>query len=268
MTTTTQIQPVSRRSAARFVRRVIDFIRPRPRYLPLTVEEILKSDKSRSIVDSFNDLYYSGGTARSLNWRGSEMIKTPCDLWVMVELMQSLSPSVIVETGTHRGGSASFFADIARLLNLSCRVITVDHNPKWAFEPETKGICSVVGYSTDPATFKKVENEVRSQLRQFPGPVIVLLDSDHSEANVTAELKLYSRLVSVGSYLVVEDTNVNGHPSFAAHGPGPWEAVQAFLGRSSDFVVDAECQRYLLTLNPGGWLKRVSQADGPVDFEL
>jgi cephalosporin hydroxylase len=70
-------------------------------------------------------------------------------------------------------------------------------------------------------------------------------------------MRLYSRFVTPGSYLVVEDTNVNGHPSFPAHGPGPWEAVQEFLASTDAFEVDRNCERFLLTFNPGGWLRRV-----------
>lgn len=51
-----------------------------------------------------------------------------------------------------------------------------------------------------------------------------MLDSEHDEANVSQELAF----ISVGSYLIVEDTNVNAHPS-ADFGPGPWEAVDKFL---------------------------------------
>lgn len=116
---------------------------------------------------------------------------------------------------------------------------------------------SIVGYSTDRAVIEKVRNAVRTILRRRPGPVMVTLDSNHSDSNVSMELELYSPLVTENSYLIVEDTNVNGHPAAFDHGPGPWEAVDKFLIRHTEFVRDRTCERHLLTFFPGGWLKRV-----------
>jgi cephalosporin hydroxylase len=75
---------------------------------------------------------------------------------------------------------------------------------------------------------------------------------------VRAELRAYAPLVTEGHYLIVEDTNVNGNPVFPEHGPGPMEAVQQFLEKpiGRGFEVDRSCERFLMTLNPGGFLKR------------
>ena len=70
-------------------------------------------------------------------------------------------------------------------------------------------------------------------------------------------MRAYSGLVSVGCYLIVEDTNLNGHPVLPDHGPGPMEAVEAFLPVAPEFEVDGSRERFMLTLNPGGFLKRV-----------
>src|SRR5829696_3632865 len=64
-------------------------------------------------------------------------------------------------------------------------------------------------------------------------------------------------LVTPGSYLVVEDTNVNGHPVYEAFGPGPMEAVQDFLKERDDFEVDRSREKFLFTFNPGGWLRKL-----------
>jgi cephalosporin hydroxylase len=86
--------------------------------------------------------------------------------------------------------------------------------------------------------------------------VLVILDSDHSREHVLDELRLYAGLVTPGSYLVVEDTNVNGHPVFAEHGPGPMEALEAFLAETDEFEVDATREKFFLTFNPRGFLRK------------
>jgi cephalosporin hydroxylase len=86
--------------------------------------------------------------------------------------------------------------------------------------------------------------------------VIVLLDSDHTKDHVLAELNAYSPLVTPGSYLIVEDTNLNGHPVDPDYGPGPMEALDAFLTTHSEFAHDTTQDKFLLSFNPKGYLKR------------
>jgi cephalosporin hydroxylase len=73
---------------------------------------------------------------------------------------------------------------------------------------------------------------------------------------VLAELELYGSRVSSGQYLIVEDTNLNGHPVRADFGPGPMEAVQEFLEGHPEFTPDRSREKFLLTYNPSGYLLR------------
>jgi cephalosporin hydroxylase len=85
---------------------------------------------------------------------------------------------------------------------------------------------------------------------------MVILDSDHKRDHVLAEMRAYHDLVTPGSYMIVEDTNVNGHPVWPEHGPGPMEAVELFLRENSSFQIDHRCENHLLTFNPNGFLRR------------
>ncbi|MCA9806467.1 MAG: cephalosporin hydroxylase, partial [Cyanobacteria bacterium HKST-UBA06] len=109
----------------------------------------------------------------------------------------------------------------------------------------------LTGKSTDPAIVQKIKAAAEGKR------VLVLLDSDHSMHNVLAELETYAPMVARGSYMIVQDTNVNGHPVLPQYGPGPMEAVEAFLETHLEFEPDRSRERMLFTVCPKGYLKRV-----------
>ncbi|MCY4074716.1 MAG: CmcI family methyltransferase [Acidobacteria bacterium] len=208
----------------------------------------------RSVVREFHRLYFDA-RAFNMTWRntyflGHAVLKCPLDLWLYQEMLHAVRPAVIVETGTAFGGSALYLASICDLLGTG-RVVTVDvvERPGAPAHPR---ITYVIGSSIDPDVVAGVRSEVGAS-----APVMVLLDSDHRRDHVLAELEAYAPLVSRGSYLVVEDTNLNGHPVEPDHGPGPMEAVEAFLARHPEFAHDASLDKFLLTFNPRGFLRRL-----------
>jgi cephalosporin hydroxylase len=75
--------------------------------------------------------------------------------------------------------------------------------------------------------------------------------------HVLNELRLYSRFVSPGGYLIVQDTAHNGHPLRTWDGKGPMEALEEFLAENKDFEQDQSREKFLLTFFPRGYLKRV-----------
>ena len=97
--------------------------------------------------------------------------------------------------------------------------------------------------------------EVRSLVGA--GRALVILGSCTDRHKTSLEFGAYQDLVPVGSYVVITDTVVNGHPVWTGFGPGPAEAVKQILTRYGDFVADPELEKYSLTFNPGGYLRRV-----------
>ena len=175
--------------------------------------------------------------------RGRRVFKYPTDLWAYKELLETVQPAVIVETGSAEGGSAAWFADYAE-------VVSID-----PVQPEKrdKRVHWITGSSTDPDVIARVYERVRGR------SCLVTLDSDHDALHVEAELEAYAPLVTPGSYLIVEDTAVDVYGidlEFYPNG-GPGVAVERFLERDNHFSPDRTCERFMLGMNPGGWLRRI-----------
>ena len=213
----------------------------------------LTTPETRRVVDDFHRLYYSmPGTWGLTHYRGLNVMKSPMDLWAMQDVLWTLKPSLVIETGTAFGGSALFYGDCLER-NGRGTVLTIDLDVPQVTHPR---VCFLGGSSLNP----KVIACVAGVVQESTGPVVEVLDSDHGTAHVAAELAAYADFVTVGSVLVVEDTNICGHPVERdwMGGTGPKEAVDAFLAQRPDFVREPILERSLLTFHPGGWLTRVA----------
>lgn len=183
--------------------------------------------------------------------------KNPLDLWMVQQIIFEVQPEVVIETGTWMGGSALYWAHTLNGMGLeNSRVVTIDVQDACATAREhplwKKYVTFLRGSSTDPAivaTASRIATGKRT---------LVTLDSDHSKAHVLGEMSAYAPLVSRESYLIVEDTHLDGVPTAPESGPGPAAAVREFLdgGGNRTFEPDATREAYMITFNPGGWLKR------------
>jgi cephalosporin hydroxylase len=203
----------------------------------------------RASVSRAHDVLYESDAWTRARWLGAQALKNPLDLWVYQEIMAETRPALVVETGTYRGGSALFLASICHLLDVG-EVVSIDVEPVRDDYPEHPRITYLGGRSsTDP----NVVGEVRE--RAAGRNVLVILDSDHSQAHVEAELEVYAPLVPIGCYLIVEDSNIGRIRKDLM--PGPLEAIETFLARSDSFEIDREREKFLITFNPSGYLRRV-----------
>ena len=178
-------------------------------------------------ADSYLRWYYDSAVWKRLHWRGVRTLKLPSDMWNYQEIVAERDCGWVVETGTRHGGSALFFADLLEARGAEGAVITVDIDDS-ALHPGARThqrIRRLLGDSAGPA----IRAQIEALLAERASPLFMILDSDHSAAHVRRELDSLVPLLRSGDTLVVEDTIVNGHPVRPGFGPGPMEAVAAFV---------------------------------------
>lgn len=210
------------------------------------------------------------GYTYNFSWLGRPIIQYPQDILAMQELIWSIQPDLIIETGIAHGGSLIFSASMLEL-NAACggpkdaEVFGVDidiraHNRE-AIEahPMSKRIFMIQGSSIAPEIVEKVKAKAAGKQR-----VLVCLDSNHTYDHVLAELQAYAPLTSVGSYCVVFDTLIEDMPAdmFPGRpwGPGnsPKTAVWEYLKTHSEFEIDKQIDhKLLISVAPDGYLKRI-----------
>lgn len=198
-----------------------------------------------------------------ITWLGRPIIQFGNDMVMLQQLLWELKPDIFIETGIAHGGSLIYTASLFELIGNNGTVIGIDveirpHN-RTAIEahPMFKRIEMIEGSSIDPATIEALEGYLSE------GKVItVMLDSNHSKEHVLKELELYSKYVTVGSYLIVQD----GAQEWVADIPrgkpewledNPLAAINEFLQTTDDFVIDKRYTRLGITSSPSGYLKRV-----------
>ncbi len=184
----------------------------------------------RAAVSRANDVLYLSDAWTEATWLGAQALKNPLDLWVYQEIMVETRPELIVETGTYRGGSAFYLASICDLVGVG-EVVSIDVEPVRDDYPAHPRITYLGGRSsTDPDVVATVRERADGKR------TLVVLDSDHSQAHVAAELAAYAPLVAVGGYVIVEDSNIGQIRKDLL--PGPLEAIEAFLARTDAFEID------------------------------
>jgi cephalosporin hydroxylase len=206
----------------------------------------------KDIFDKFHSKYYYSKIWAETYWMGKHVFKCPLDLWVYQEMIFELKPELIIETGTFHGGSALFFANLFDIIGIG-QVITIDVD-KMSDMPVHKRIIYLEGSSLSGKVIGKIKEYAAGKTN-----ILVFLDSDHKCDHVLKELEIYSKFVSKGNYIVVEDSNLNGHPVYSGfgQGPGPMEAIEKFMEDNREFEIDKSKEKFLLTFNPNGFLKRI-----------
>lgn len=237
------------------------------------IESNLQNKGLKSSANSFMQHSTEPKYSYNFSWLGRPIIQYPQDIVAMQELIWKVKPDLIVETGIAHGGSLIFSASMLTLIDACCenqedkpkRVvlgvdidIREDNKKKIKEHPLAEKIVMIEGSSIDLNIFEKVK-EIASKHKK----VLVCLDSNHTEAHVLEELRLYAPLTSVDSYCVVFDTIIEDLPD-GIYPDRPWmvgnnpkTAVNKYLKENSNFSIDYDIDgKLLISVAPGGYLKR------------
>lgn len=218
----------------------------------------------------------------NFQWQGRPIIQYPQDMVAMQELIWSVRPDLIIETGIAHGGSLIFSASMLALLDV-CDAIEAGKS----IDP-ARSQRKVLGIDIDIRAHNRAAIEAHpmaSRIRMLQGSsvatdivaqvrtiassysrVLVCLDSNHTHEHVLAELEAYAPLTSIGSYCVVFDTVVEDLPAAEfpdrPWGPGdnPKTAVWSYLKTHAEFEIDTSISdKLLITVAPDGYLRRVRE---------
>jgi cephalosporin hydroxylase len=208
----------------------------------------------------------------TFSWMGRPIIQLPEDMIRLQEAIWRVKPDVLIETGIAHGGSLIYYASIFEAMNRG-RVVGIDieiraHN-RSAIESHILAhrITMIEGSSIDPAVVAAAKAHVRAG-----ETTLVLLDSNHSYQHVLAELRAYSGLVTVGSYIVATD-GLMGQLHDVPRGVSSWitdnpeRAARDFVAENPGFKLEDPAPEWPFNESdlkrtpthwPGAWLKRVS----------
>lgn len=239
------------------------------------------SDTLKALTRQWVDESVKTNYSYHFEWLGRPIIQYPQDIIGTQQLLWSVQPDLIIETGIARGGSLIFYASILELIAqcggpTDAKVLGIDidirthNNEAIQAHPMSKRIEMIQGSSIDSTIADQVKQRAKSAKT-----VLICLDSNHTHDHVLQELRLYAPLVSLGSYIIVFDTVVEDLPSNLtkdrpwAKGNNPKTAVFEYLKEieSKDHIAedgaklklkpDSDVENQLLiTVAPSGFLRR------------
>lgn len=198
---------------------------------------------------AYTDAVWRNLPWRRTTWLGQPVRTAPTDLHAYQEIISRVRPDWVVEIGTSDEGRATFLATMCELVGHG-QVVSV-RDPDAPDPVPHPRLHIYTGDPLDPAMCEKVHSLVGG------GNAVVFLGGCAGRAPTAAQFEAYADVVGAGSYVVVTDTVVNGRPVWPSFGPGPGEGVKLILGRHGEFVADPEMEKYGLSFNPGGFLRRV-----------
>ena len=187
---------------------------------------------------------------------GIASAKNPLDFWTYQEIISQTKPAFIIDIGCGWGGTTLAFAHLCDGMGIG-QIIAID----------VRDILPVRVRNHPRITFIKGDAcAVFDQVKSIVGEskVFIIEDASHVYEDTLNILRLYTTLLKGSSYkkmfscdyMVVEDTiNCDGMVEGGPR-PGSLKAVEDFIKENTDFVHDRSRERFMITWNPKGFIRR------------
>lgn len=200
-------------------------------------------------MDNYID-YYFDKCVHDVTWRGVKANKFVMDAWIYQEIVHKIRPNIIIEIGNSYGGSTLFLADIQKLV-CKGKVIGIDTDQSM-INMKVRNNPNILLIPENAADAIDIVKSIISKNDH----VMIIEDSSHTFDNTLAILETYHKIVSPGSYFIVED-GICARPGINGPKPGPFEAIHCFLKTHSNYVIDNKQEKFYLTANPDGYLLKL-----------
>ena len=209
----------------------------------------------------------------NFSWLGRPIIQYPQDIIAMQELIYSVQPDLIIETGIAHGGSLILYASLLEL-NALCggtqdaHVLGIDIDIRAHNREAIEGHPMFKRGRITMFEGSSIEADMIEKVHKFSEPfkrIMVLLDSNHTHDHVLSELNAYAPLVAVDSYCVVFDTVIenmadNAYPDRPwGKGNNPMTATEAYLSSHPEYTCNEMMDaKLLISVAPKGFLKKTA----------
>ena len=195
--------------------------------------------------------YQSGVMAYT--YRGVRCLKSPIDIAIYMKLLWDLKPRLILEIGSHSGGSALLLADLAQSQGLDAKVISIDLNIPDIDDPRIRFL------QGDVMTLEPVLQH--AGIADLPHPWFVTEDSAHTYRGCTAALEVFAERMAPGDILAMEDGILDELGLSERYEGGPNRAVEEFIAaRPQSFAIAEDlCDMFgpNATYSPNGYLRKL-----------
>lgn len=186
-----------------------------------------------------------------MEYRGVPCQKCPFDYVLYQMIIQEVNPDLIIEIGTNQGGSTLYLADLLQIKGKG-QIHSIDISEKCTELVKNHPRISLFNQGWESYDLSNTSSFER---------ILVIEDSSHHYQNTLDVMNCFKDLISVSSYLIVEDGIIDDLGWSKSYDGGPVRAIDEFLKVNKNFIPDSYWEDFFgmsATFNTKGFLKRIN----------